>query len=90
MTAPKAIKYIVVIVLYLLLFIVTFYSLITFIKEPTAFEELDIEGDAKIPSFTICPYYSTDLLQTFEDVNEGIKEAKLNWNSSIKMYKPFG
>ena len=90
MDIQKAINYIVVIVLYLLLFVVTFYSLNTFIQEPTTFEENHIKSDAKIPSFTICPHYSTHLLQTFDDVNEGINEAKLNWESNIIMYKPFG
>ena len=76
--------------LYLFLFMIIFSTLKTYVEEPTTFEENYVFNNSRIPSFTICPRYTNYSFERFQDVTQAIKEAKLNWHSTIKLLKPFG
>ena len=78
---------------YVILLVAIFHAIKKFLDEPTAFEENHISNAAlKIPSFTMCPY-PNDLnekpFESFEDIQNGIKRAKMNWKGGISFIKSF-
>ena len=58
------------------------HSFLYMLTEPTVFEESELENNASMPSFTICPFTSSqDLFEfsTFENIMDritGLKEIK--------------
>ena len=88
----KAIHYTIVCLFYTLLLVAIIYAFKTYMKEPTAFEENNLDNDIKIPSFTLCPYpqdFDEDFFESFNDVTNGIKRAKSKWSSQIEWMKSY-
>ena len=69
-------------------------SWITFLKEPTAFEENIVYNKARLPSFTFCPaqgnnFNSNRSIENFEDIQKAIEKTTINYNIKYTEHKPY-
>ena len=83
---------IIIFFFYLILIGVSIQSLINLMEESTTFEEALVSDEAIFPSFTLCPSsssHSDKLIESFEDVAEEIKKAKINFKIKYFEFKPF-
>ena len=61
-------------------------------EESTTFDEAFVDNEAKFPSFTLCPYDNSNRnksIESFEDVAEEIKNAKMNLKIRYYQRKPY-
>ena len=60
---------------------------------PTAFEEYEVEMDANLPSFTLCPFFDPgspfNKVESFEQAMMAIERARRNYTVSMMLGKPF-
>ena len=59
-------QYIFIFIFYLILIGVCIQAFLTFIKEPTTYEETFVDQEAIIPSFTLCPQEHCDSIVKIE------------------------
>ena len=78
---------------YLILVGLIIFSLINIFNSPTAFEEYEVEDDAKLPSFTICPgdVFSdqNEPIESFEGAMQSIENAKQDYLVKLHWMKSF-
>ena len=92
-TQKKAMKVncdaIIVLVFYMILIGVIGIQLNKVFNSETAFEEFEINNDTKLPSFTLCPYYSSNSIETFEEAMVAIDNAKDDYSMRLYISRPF-
>mgnify|MGYP001425684404 FL=1 len=74
---------IIVLVFYLILIGVIGIQLKKVFDTETAFEEFEINNDTRLPSFTLCPYYSSNSIETFEEAMIAIDNAKSDYSITM-------
>ena len=77
---------------YLILIGVSILSLNNLMEESTTFDETFVGNEAKFPSFTLCPFDNSNRIksiESFEDVAEEIKNAKMNLKIRYYQRKPY-
>ena len=74
---------IIVLVFYLILIGVIGIQLKKVFDTETAFEEFEINNDTRLPSFTLCPYYSSNSIETFEEAMIAIDNAKGDYSITM-------
>ena len=88
----KAMKFnsdtIIVLVFYLILIGIIGIQLKKVINSQTAFEEYEIPNGTKLPSFTLCPYSSSNSIgyhsiETFEEAMIAIENAKKDYSVTM-------
>ena len=86
-------QYVFIFIFYLILIGICIKTYVTFIKEPTAYEETTSDSKAKMPSFTLCPLEHRDSIvksiENFDDITKAIENAKSKYTVTIQSYKPF-
>ena len=85
-------QYVFIFIFYLILIGVCIQAFLTFIKEPTTYEETFVDQAAIIPSFTLCPQEHRDSIvkiENFDDVTKAIENAKPKYTVTIRSIKPF-
>ena len=80
---------IIVLVFYLILIGVIGIQLKKVFDTETAFEEFEINNDTRLPSFTLCPYYSSNSIETFEEAMVAIDNAKNDYSMTMNGYQRF-
>ena len=73
----------IVLVFYLILIGVIGIQLNKMFNSETAFEEFEISNDTKLPSFTLCPYMSSNSIETFEEAMIAIDNAKGDYSITM-------
>ena len=79
---------IIVLIFYLILIGVIGIQLKKVFNSETAFEEFEINNDTKLPSFTLCPYSSSNSIgyhsiETFEEAMIAIENAKKDYSVTM-------
>ena len=74
---------IIVLVFYLILIGVIGIQLNKMFNSETAFEEFEISNDTRLPSFTLCPYYSSNSIETFEEAMIAIDNARNDYSITM-------
>ncbi len=95
----KCVHFIINFVFYIILAAIIIHSLNHLMNAPTAFEEYEVEMDASLPSFTLCPFYDPDRdfgpgsafdkVESFEQAMIAIERAKRNYTVFMMLGKPF-
>ena len=92
-TQKKAMKVncdaIIVLVFYMILIGVIGIQLNKVFNSETAFEEFEISNNTKLPSFTLCPYLSSNSIETFEEAMIAIDNAKDDYSITINGKRRF-
>ena len=86
------IEYVVSFSFYVILIGVTINSLIKLFEETTTFDEKVVQGEAILPSFTLCPNQPEDpdqLIESFEDVTKTIKSVRSMFTIHYTESKPY-
>ena len=94
MLSNERIHSILRVLFYLILIGVSFQSWINLINENSTFIETTDGTEAKLPSFTLCPYppkksNSSNMIESFEDVTKEIEDVKIKYNITYLEYKAF-
>ena len=77
---------------YMILIGISIQSWINLMDEHSTFEETINVDEAKLPSFTLCPYTRSDnlkLIESFEDVTKEIEDVKMMYNIRYLEYKTY-
>ena len=74
---------IIILIFYLILIGVIGIQLKKVFNSETVFEEFEISNDTYLPSFTLCPYYSSNSIETFEEAMIAIDNAKDDYSITM-------
>ena len=80
---------VIVVIFYLILIGIIGISFHKVLDSPTAFEEYEINNETKLPSFTLCPYDSSNSIETFEEAMIAIDNAKDDYSMRLYISRPF-
>ena len=80
---------IIVLIFYLILIGVIGIQLNKMFNSETVFEEFERNNDTYLPSFTLCPYHSTNSIETFEEAMIAIDNAKNDYSMTMNGYRRF-
>ena len=92
MVLSVSIKFIVRICFYLIITGVCVTSWIKMLQEPAYFEEKVVYNQARLPSFTLCPYQhenSSKTIKSFEDIERAIENVKYKYTIEYKQFVPY-
>ena len=84
-----SIKSIIRICFYLILIVICITSYIKLLKEPTYFEEKIVYNQARLPSFTLCPSYKNESIESFEDIERAIENVRHMYTIEYEQFIPF-
>ena len=76
-------------VLYMILIFVTIRAWMNLMNEQTAFEEITVENNKKLPGFTVCPLPNqpdNKWMESFEDVATAIKNVESKFTIQYSDY----
>ena len=74
---------------YLILIVICVTSWIKLLQEPTYFEEKIVYNQARLPSFTLCPSYKSESIESFEDIERAIENVRHMYTIEYEQFIPF-